>query len=144
MNCSLFSERRMQSFDHVMPESDPVVTCSVFLKKSYYKSATFLLPPFFFLLSPCLLSFLYLIFSPSPPLCWWCHLESKLRDLICLTTQSQQKRRWRIIPATWFALLCRGLGGSVGTRVILRGNDRRQGKNGGGVKEMPLTAENQI
>lgn len=132
MNCSLFSERRMQSLDHVMLKSESVVTCSVFFIV-HDKPATFC---WYFLLS-----FLCLIFFPSTfsVLVMPSGRQAKGSDLPGNLVPPE--RRCIIIPATWFALLCRGLGGTVGMRVGLRGNGRREGMV---VKEMPLTAENQV
>lgn len=72
--------------------------------------------------------------SPPPPLCWClcCHVEGKIRDLICLTTYFQRKKKWIVIPATCFDLLCSALDGTIGTRVTER--KWLRGRNDGGGK----------
>lgn len=133
MNCSLFSERRMQCLDHVMLKSESVVTCSVFFIV-YYKSATFLLVPSSFL--PLLDIFpatFFVLVMPSGRQAKESELPGNLLPtkeeinnsssyLVCLAVQrfgycwheGDTERKWQ------------------------------KRRNGGGMKEMPLTAENQI
>lgn len=118
MNCSLFSESRMQSLDRVLLQSESVATCSV-LFIVHDKPATFFLVPSY------LLSLLDIF--PLHLLCVGDAIGRKAKGSDLLGNLVPPKRRCIIIPATWLALLCRGLDGTVGTRVVLRGNGRREG-----------------
>lgn len=123
----------MQCLDHVMLKSESVVTCSVFFIV-YYKSATFLLVPSSFL--PLLDIFpatFFVLVMPSGRQAKESELPGNLLPtkeeinnsssyLVCLAVQrfgycwheGDTERKWQ------------------------------KRRNGGGVKEMPLTAENQI